>query len=225
MFCKTVVSKLITGRHFFWNWKFISSYRYPPPKSHDTFCPPICQQTRVYPYPLGVGSARPNPKMGAQDPENSLFLGFSVLRGGFRKGPDHGVGVDPETVNLRFPNQNKGKKRRRAPQILNGAAGWLASALDSLACYSFPLPSSQKQLQAKINENPRIWDFLSVELRKQKRKKMSGFLLLVSVACCCGLCVPNMTTTKANAKENLGEFVLPFHCKSESEIKSPDFHL
>ena len=40
------------------------------------------QQTRVYPYPLGAGSARPNPKMGAPDPENPLFLGFSVLRGG-----------------------------------------------------------------------------------------------------------------------------------------------
>ena len=65
----------------------------------------VSQQTRVYPYPLGAGSARPNPKMGAPDPENPLFLGFSVLRGGFRdhglrpwsrKGPDHRVGVDPE---------------------------------------------------------------------------------------------------------------------------------
>ena len=40
--------------------------------------------------------------MGALDPKNPLFLGFSVLRGGSRpwsrKGPDHGVGVDPETV-------------------------------------------------------------------------------------------------------------------------------
>ena len=40
--------------------------------------------------------------MGAPDPENSLFLGLSVLRGGFRpwswKGPDHGVGVDPQGV-------------------------------------------------------------------------------------------------------------------------------
>ena len=44
----------------------------------------ICQQTSVYPYPLVAGSARPNPKMGAPDPENPLFLGFSVLRGGPR---------------------------------------------------------------------------------------------------------------------------------------------
>ena len=40
--------------------------------------------------------------MGTPDPENLLFLEFSVLRGGLRpwsrKGPDHGVGVDPETV-------------------------------------------------------------------------------------------------------------------------------
>ena len=60
------------------------------------------QHTRVYPYPLGAGSARPNLKMGAPDPGNPLFLGFSVLRGGLRpwsrKGPDLGVGVDPETV-------------------------------------------------------------------------------------------------------------------------------
>ena len=37
-----------------------------------------------YPYPLGAGSARPNPKMGAPDPENPLFLGFSGLGGGLR---------------------------------------------------------------------------------------------------------------------------------------------
>ena len=42
------------------------------------------QQKMVYPYPLGMGSARPNLKMGAPDPENPLFLGFSVLRGGSR---------------------------------------------------------------------------------------------------------------------------------------------
>ena len=42
---------------------------------------PWLQQTRVYPYPLGTGSARPNPKVGALDPENPLFLGLSALRG------------------------------------------------------------------------------------------------------------------------------------------------
>ena len=53
------------------------------------------QQTRVYPYPLVAGSARPNPKMGAPDPESPLyFLGF-LCSEGVR---DHGVGVDPETV-------------------------------------------------------------------------------------------------------------------------------
>ena len=40
----------------------------------------IVQQTRVYPHPSG----RPNPKMGAPDPENTLFQGLSVLRGGLR---------------------------------------------------------------------------------------------------------------------------------------------
>ena len=49
---------------------------------------PRVQQTRVYPYPLVTGSARANPKVGAPDPENPLFLGFSVLRGD----RDHGLG-------------------------------------------------------------------------------------------------------------------------------------
>ena len=49
---------------------------------------------KVYPHPLGAGSARPNPKMGAPDPENPLFLGFSVLRGGLRPWSQtmHGLG-------------------------------------------------------------------------------------------------------------------------------------
>ena len=55
-----------------------------PRDTRSTFENSILQQTRVYPYPLGAGSARPNPKMGAPDPENPLFLGFSVLRGGSR---------------------------------------------------------------------------------------------------------------------------------------------
>ena len=66
----------------------------------------VVQQTGVYPYPLGAGSARPNPKIGAPDPENPLFLGFlrseafqdHGLRPWSRKGSDDGVGVDPETV-------------------------------------------------------------------------------------------------------------------------------
>ena len=68
------------------------------------------QQTRVYPYPLGAGSARPNPKMGAPDQENPLFLGFSVLGGGLRPWSQTMVSegarpwgrVDPETVTLSF---------------------------------------------------------------------------------------------------------------------------
>ena len=40
------------------------------------------QQTRVYPYPLGAGSARPNPKMGAPDPENPFISSvFYAQRG------------------------------------------------------------------------------------------------------------------------------------------------
>ena len=70
----------------------------PPPLKSENFIFIVVSPSLT----LGAGSARPNLKMGAPDPENPLFLGFSVLRGGLRpwsrKGPDHGVGVDPETV-------------------------------------------------------------------------------------------------------------------------------
>ena len=43
----------------------------------------------VYPYPLGAGSARPNPKKGAPkgraETENPLFMGLTALRGGLRR--------------------------------------------------------------------------------------------------------------------------------------------
>ena len=51
--------------------------------------------------------------MGAPDPENTLFLGFSVphaLRPWSRKGPDHGVRVDPENV-IRPMKQLVGRQR------------------------------------------------------------------------------------------------------------------
>ena len=44
--------------------------------------PKFSNKTRVRPYPLGAGSARPNPKMGAPDPENPLFLGFFCAQRG-----------------------------------------------------------------------------------------------------------------------------------------------
>ena len=47
--------------------------------------------------------------------------------------------------------------------------------------------------------NPGFRIFVSVELW---RKKLSGIsIYFVSVVCCCGLCVPNMIITKANAKQ------------------------
>ena len=40
------------------------------------------QQTRVYPYPLGAGSARPNPKMGdAQRGTETMVLDHGLGRG------------------------------------------------------------------------------------------------------------------------------------------------
>ena len=68
-----------------------------------------------------------------------------------------------------------------------------------------------------IETNPRTLDFLSVALRKRKRKKISGILTyFVSVACCCGLCLPNMIITKANVKESLVEF----NCLSDTKAKA-----
>ena len=80
-FCRFSFATGILG---IWESQFVEVFRI---KSRET------QQTRVYPYPLGAGPARPNPKMGAPDPESPLFPGFSVL-----KGPsetmvsDHGLG-------------------------------------------------------------------------------------------------------------------------------------
>ena len=57
---------------------------------------------------MGAGSARSNQKMGAPETENRSRTGFTVLRGDLdhglrrwsRKGPDHGVGVDPRLLAL-----------------------------------------------------------------------------------------------------------------------------
>ena len=74
---------------------------------------------------------------------------------------------------------------------------------------------SQKPLWAKKIQI-RAFRFLSlsVGLRKRKRKEISGNLLIIFaiVACCCG----NMFTTKANAKENLGECI----CLSITKAKA-----
>ena len=44
-------------------------------------CPPR-SANRGLPLLLGAGSARPNPKKGALETENPLFIGFTALRGG-----------------------------------------------------------------------------------------------------------------------------------------------
>ena len=64
--------------------------------------------TKGLPLPLGRGVCETKPKNGRSRPRKPLFLGFSVLRGGLRpwsrKGPDHGVGVDPETLTKGHPS-------------------------------------------------------------------------------------------------------------------------
>ena len=66
-----------------------SSYKSPLCSEFESFLPSkreklLCtyQQKGIYPYPLGAGPARPNPKKGAPETENPLFIGFTVLRGG-----------------------------------------------------------------------------------------------------------------------------------------------
>ena len=87
------------------------------------FCEFSFQQTRVYPYPLGAGSADQIQKRALQTQKPFLFPGFSVLRGGLRpwsrKGPDHGVGVDPETVIIVFPRKNPRKHPKFANRLAN----------------------------------------------------------------------------------------------------------
>ena len=73
------------------------------------------------------------------------------------------------------------------------------------------------------NQNPKVFDFLSVGLRKRKRKKISGTLkYFVSVTCCCGLCVPNMIVAKASAKESLGN-LFPFPLRKRKQKQIPRF--
>ena len=108
----------------------ISEPRFSTP-CETRFFPRENQQTRVYPYPLVAGSARSNPKMGAPDPEKPLFIGFSVLRGSetmvrdhglrpwSRKGPDHGVGVDLETVRERENGLFKERPSTERPSSLS----------------------------------------------------------------------------------------------------------
>ena len=71
------------------------------------------------------------------DPENTLFRGFSVLRGGLRpwsrKGPDHGVGVDPETVTF-GPHASQ-----EAPVSLNNEVGGLKGL------FSLVIPSKSRK--------------------------------------------------------------------------------
>ena len=83
---------------------------------------------------------------------------------------------------------------------------------------------SHRNNYKQTNENPGILDFLSVELRKRKRKKISGILMyFVSVACRCGLCVPNMIIMKANAKEIIGEIICLSITKARAKQNHPIF--
>ena len=54
------------------------------------------------PTPWSRGLRDQISKNGRFRPRISFILGFSVLRPWSQKGPDHGVGVDPETLNLCF---------------------------------------------------------------------------------------------------------------------------
>ena len=90
-----VGAKILFFMCFFFFFFFRGSFLMGEKKKHiNKITPKIPGQSReifVYvffsscvSYPLVAGSPRPNPKMGAPGPENPLFLGFSVLRGGPR---------------------------------------------------------------------------------------------------------------------------------------------
>ena len=94
--------------------------------------------------------------------------------------------------------------------------------LPFVSCDAFAeVPFSQKQLQNKKQDL--AFSLLSCESESSENLRVLIFFL--SMASCCGLCVPNMIITKANAKEIWGIYDLPFPCESENETKSPDFHL
>ena len=80
----------------------------PNPGTHQTLVETLSdkQQTGFYPYPLGAWSARPNPKRARQRQKTLYAQGLQRsegdrdhgLRPWSRKGPDHGVGVDPSLL-------------------------------------------------------------------------------------------------------------------------------
>ena len=57
---------------------------------------------------------------------------------------------------------------------------------------------------------------LAYDESESKNKSQGLVFFWVSVACCCGLCLPNMIITKANAGVS-GEIYSPFHKESESQ--------
>ena len=62
--------------------------------------------------------------------------------------------------------------------------------------------------QGEQTKIPGLCIFSLLNYESESERKSPGFIIyFVSVACCCGLCVPNMITTKANAKEDQGEFI------------------
>ena len=81
--------------------------------------------------------------------------------------------------------------------------------------------------EKKKRRIPGFGIFLSGGLRKRKRKKISEILIcFVSVACCCGLCVPDMIIMRAifNAKEKSGElFAFPLRERKWKIISRSSF--
>ena len=64
------------------------------------------------------------------------------------------------------------------------------------------VPSSQKQLRAGKNKTPGFRIFSLLDYESNNLWDLEFF-----VTCCCGLCVPKLIITKANAKDHLGGFI------------------
>ena len=88
-----------------------------------------------------------------------------------------------------------------------------APGRDHFHCTVEPSPGHIRcrQLQTKINKNPWIYE--------SKTTSLGFYFVFVSVACCCGLCVPNMTIAKADAKETLGEFICLSITKAKQNLQ------
>ena len=128
----------------------------------------------------------------------------------------------------------------------SGPVSCVWTTVSPYACFAIPLVHiGSRNMTTKEKASEKLWGncntILTETITSEKKYKSRdfGFSLgwttkaktnlrfsfFISVGCCWAVCVTHKFITKANAKENLEEFIFPFHYESGSEKKSPDFHL